>query len=49
MTKDSLVFIVSVLVNGRIEAEANNKNGINDEYIEATNKALEELKQVIEE
>ena len=38
--------IVSVLINSKIEAENANKNGINDEYINSINSALEEIKNI---
>ena len=47
VTEESLEFIISVLVNEKIEAEENNNKGINNEYINSVNKALKELNQVV--
>ena len=45
LSEGSYEIIVSTLINSVIDAEKNNKNGINDVYIEACNNALEELKK----
>ena len=44
MTEKTFETIVSVLVNSKIQAENNNKKGINDTYIKSINNALKELK-----
>lgn len=45
LSEGSYEIIVSTLINSVIDAENNNKNGINDAYIAACNNALEELKK----
>lgn len=47
LTEESMEFIISILIECKIEAETNNVKGINDGYIEAANKALHELKQLM--
>ena len=49
LTDESLGTIVSILVNEKIEAEKNNKEGISNEYIKSINVALEELKEIVKE
>ena len=49
LTDESLGTIVSILVNEKIEAEKNNKDGISNEYIKSINVALEELKEIVKE
>lgn len=44
MTEKTFETIVSVLVNSKIQAENNNKKGINNTYIKSINNALKELK-----
>lgn len=46
MTEKTFETIVSVLINSKIDAEKNNKDGINNAYIESINNALEELKTI---
>ena len=45
-TEKTFETIVSVLINSKIDAEKNNKDGINNAYIESINNALEELKTI---
>ena len=47
ISKESLDFIICVLIDNKIRAENNNNRGINDEYISSIDKVLEELKQEV--
>ena len=47
MTDKTLNTIISVLINSKIDAETNNKDGINDAYIKNINEALQELKNIM--
>lgn len=46
MSEDSKTIIVSTLVDSIIQAENNNKTGINDTYIMMCRQALKELKEM---
>lgn len=46
ISEKSVETIVSVLINSKIEAEKSNRNGINKEYINSINSALEEIKNI---
>ncbi len=45
LTEESYEIIISTLIDAKIEAEKANRKGINNSYIEACSKALEELKR----